>query len=87
MSEIVMEKATRTADGTTIKERMQDILLDISWRALARRYFGKSSSWIYHKMDGIYSGSNSGFTAQEQAELKGALYELADRIRRCADTL
>ena len=33
MSEIVMEKATRTADGTTIKERMQDILLDISWRA------------------------------------------------------
>ena len=38
-------------------------------------------------MDGIYSGSNSGFTAQEQAELKGALYDLADRIRRCADTL
>ena len=55
MSEIVIEKATRTAeekatrkaDGTTIKERMQDILLDISWRALARRYFGKSSSWRY----------------------------------------
>nr|WP_315124349.1 DUF5053 domain-containing protein [uncultured Porphyromonas sp.] len=87
MSEIVMEKATRTADGTTIKECMQDILLDISWRALARRYFGKSSSWIYHKMDGIYSGNDSSFTAQEQAELKGALYDLADRIRRCADTL
>jgi hypothetical protein len=87
MSEIVMEKATRTAEETTIKERMQDILLDISWRALARRYFGKSSSWIYHKMDGIYSGNDSGFTAQEQAELKGALYDLADQIRRCADTL
>ena len=86
MSEIVMEKATRIADETTIKERMQDILLDISWRALARRYFGKSSSWIYHKMDG-YSGNDSSFTAQEQAELKGALYDLADRIRRCADTL
>ena len=83
MSEIVMEKATRIADETTIKERMQDI----SWRALARRYFGKSSSWIYHKMDGIYSGNDSGFTAQEQAVLKGALYDLANRIRRCADTL
>ena len=82
-----MVKATRTADETTIKERMQDILLDISWRALARRYFGKSSSWIYHKMDGIYRSNDSGFTAQEQAELKGALYDLADRIRRCADTL
>ena len=35
MSEIVMEKATRIADETTIKERMQDILLDISWRTLA----------------------------------------------------
>ena len=38
-------------------------------------------------MDGIYGSNNAGFTAQEQAELKGALCDLADRIRRCADTL
>ena len=71
----------------TVKERVSDILLDISWRGLARQYFGKSSSWMYHKMDGIYGGLNTGFTEQEQAELKGALCDLADRIRRCADAL
>ncbi len=38
-------------------------------------------------MDGIYGGLNTGFTEQEQAELKGALCDLADRIRRCADAL
>ena len=72
---------------TDMKKRVEDILMSVSWRDFASTYFQKSSSWFYHKMDGIYSGSNSGFTAQEQAELKGALYDLADRIRRCADTL
>ena len=87
MSEVVTVATTRAMKQLTVKQKMGDILLDVSWRALARRYFGKSSSWMYHKMDGIYGSNNAGFTAQEQAELKGALCDLADRIRRGADTL
>ena len=87
MDNTVKSMGLRAADRPTVKQKMGDILLDISWRSLARRYFGRSSSWIYHKMEGIYGGHNAGFTEQELAELKGALYDLSDRIRRSADAL
>lgn len=73
---------------TDVKQRMSDILVAVSWREIARTYFGKSSSWLYHKLDGIDgNGGTGGFTAEEAAQLKGALCDLSDRIRRAADTL
>ena len=73
---------------TDVKQKMTDILVAISWREVARTYFGKSSSWLYHKLDGIDgNGGKGGFTFDEAAQLKGALCDLADRIRRAADTI
>ncbi len=73
---------------TDVKQKMSDILIAISWREVARTYFGKSSSWLYHKLDGIDgNGGTGGFTVDEAAQLKGALCDLADRIRRAADTI
>lgn len=73
---------------TDVKQKMSDILIAISWREVARTYFGKSSSWLYHKLDGIDgNGGKGGFTVDEAAQLKGALCDLADRIRRAADTI
>jgi len=69
-----------------MKAKMQDILLAISWRELSRTYFDRSASWLYHKLDGIDgNGGMGGFTEEEAAQLQGALYDLADRIRRAAD--
>lgn len=71
-----------------VKQKMSDILVSISWRDLARTYFGKSSSWLYHKMDGIDgNGGEGGFTPEEARLLKGALCDLSDRIRRAADLI
>lgn len=71
-----------------MKKRTADINLAISWRELARTYFDKSASWLYHKMDGIDgNGGTGGFTTEEAEILKGALYDLSNRIRRCADTI
>ena len=71
-----------------VKQKMSDILVAISWREIARTYFGKSSSWLYHKMDGRgHNGGAGGFTPEEAQQLKGALCDLSDRIRRAADTL
>ena len=71
-----------------MKTRLQDILLSITWRDIARRYFGKSSSWLYHKMDGIDgNGGKSDFTPEEAKQLQAALYDLSDRIRAAADTI
>ena len=74
---------------TDAKARLQDILVSISWREVARRYFGKSSSWLYHKLDGIKSdGSNGGgFTEAERIILKESLNDLADRIKEAAKKL
>ena len=71
-----------------MKKKMQDILVAISWREVARTYFGKSASWLYHKMDGIDgNGGRGGFTQEEALRMKGALIDLSDRIRRCADSI
>ena len=71
-----------------VKQKMTDILVAISWREIARAYFGKSSSWLYHKLDGIDgNGGKGGFTPQEATQLKEALYDLSDRIRRAAGSI
>ena len=71
-----------------VKKKMSDILVAISWREIARSYFGKSSSWLYHKLDGIDgNGGEGGFTAAEAQQLKNALYDLSEKIRRAADSL
>lgn len=72
----------------TVRQRAYDILTGISWAEISRQYFGKSSSWMYHKLDGIDgNGGEGGFTEEEMQKLKGALCDLADRIRRVADSL
>ena len=84
METVIQQKALIT----DVKQKMSDILIAISWREIARNYFGKSSSWLYHKLDGIDgNGGKGGFTVDEAAQLKGALCDLADRIRRAADAI
>lgn len=71
------------------RERLSDILVDVSWREIARRYFGRSSSWLYHKLDGIRSDGSKGggFSPEEAARLRSALNDLADRINKAASRI
>lgn len=80
-----MEEKTQS----TAKEKLQDILVAVSWREIARTYFGKSSSWLYHKLDGIKGDGTpgGGFTPAEKEQLKEALEDLASRITRAASQL
>lgn len=72
----------------TMKKKLEDILISISWRDLATRYFKKSGSWLYHKLDGVDGNKKpTEFSEEERYQLKGALSDLADRIRRVADTI
>jgi len=83
--------ATMTLKEThvgTMKAQLNDLLISISWSDLAKRYFDKSGSWLYHKLDGIDGNKKpTEFTEVERIQLKGALVDLADRIRRAADTI
>ena len=70
------------------KEPSNDIALDISWAKLSKKYFDRSPSWIYHKIDGIDGNGNAGgFSHEEMEQFKGALYDLSERIRKTADQL
>ena len=72
----------------TMMQQLDDIMIDLSWRQIAQDYFGKSSSWIYNKLHGRDgNGGEGGFTDIEKQQLQGALYDIADRIRRAASTI
>ena len=78
----------KQTQADTMKAQMQDLLISISWSDLAKRYFGKSGSWLYHKLDGIDGNRKpTEFSDAEKDILKGALVDLSDRIRRVADTI
>ena len=73
---------------TNMKEKLSDILLVMSWGRIANHYFNKSSSWLYHKLDGIDgNGKEGGFTPEEALQLKAALKDLALRISTAADNI
>lgn len=83
--------ATMTLKETqagTMKAELEDILLAISWADLSKTYFGKSNSWLYHKLDGIDGNKKpTEFSEEEKYTLKGALVDLSERIRRAADRI
>lgn len=71
-----------------MKKRIKDIQMTISWREFANTYFQRSSSWLYHKLDGIDgNGGEGGFTPQEAEQMRGALLDLSNRIRRAAENI
>ena len=73
---------------TDMKRKVRAILMSVSWRDFANTYFQKSSSWFYHKMDGIDgNGGTGGFNQQEAEQMRGALIDLSNRIRRAAENI
>lgn len=72
----------------TVKAQLADILMHVSWGDISREYFGKSGSWLYHKLNGVDGNKKPiGFTTEERYRLKGALIDLSERIRRAAETI
>jgi hypothetical protein len=72
----------------TVKQQLSDVIMDISWAKISQKYFGKSSSWMYHKLDGIDgNGNKNDFTYSERLQLKNALFDFSERIRKAAETI
>lgn len=67
---------------SSVKNQLGNVLMLISWREFARRYFGKSSSWLYHKLDGITE-----FTETERLQMKSYLRYMAEELNKAADAI
>ena len=79
---------TQTLKRTTMSAQLHDIRQDITWSKISRMYFGKSASWLYNKLNGIDGNGGEGdFTLGEKIQLRNALYDFSDRIRKSADSI
>lgn len=69
----------------SIKYAVSDILLSVKWAHISTHYFGKSRSWFSQRLNG-YDGNNTktDFTEDEKETLRNALYDLSERIQKCA---
>ena len=80
--------STQTLKQTSVSMQLKDIRLDISWSKIARRYFDKSASWLYNKLNGIDgNGGDGDFTYSEKIQLRNALYDFSERIKKAADNI
>lgn len=72
----------------SMKIMMYDIIVDVSWANISKKYFGKSRSWLSQKMTGVNgNGVDTDFSKEEKETLKNALNDLAKRIQVCADKI
>ena len=76
------------AQKQIVKQQVNNILLDISWAHLSKKYFGKSRSWLNHKINGVDSnGGQKDFSEDEKQKLKMALIDLSSRILQAANNI
>lgn len=74
---------------STLRQKIIDILLSVSWRDFSTRYIGKKGTWLYDKIDGFdrYGESVSPMAESEMEQFKNGLLDLAERIKKVAESL
>jgi len=93
-----MEKKRLTADKylelqkerpNTLRQKLQDILLSVSWRDFSNHYMGKKGTWLYEKIDGFdrFGETTSPMTDEELTNFKNGLLDLSERIKKIAESL
>lgn len=69
-------------------ESRQDLLRVLNGAYIAERFFGKSGSWLCHKINNdMVNGKREGFTPAERKKLKDALDTIAYEIQNLSDNL
>lgn len=80
-------KASQASDKVfNLKE--QDIMKVLKISYIAERFFGRSRSWLCHKLNhDIKNGKPDDFTDEERIKLKNALDTIAYEIQILSDNL
>lgn len=71
----------------TVRQVLDDVYEEVNWAYLAKNYFGKSRSWLYHKFAGRNNGSDDDFSDVDREKLRSALKDIAMRVSIAADRL
>ena len=77
-----------TPDKLVIDLKQEDIAKVLKISYIAERFFGRSRSWMCHKLNNdIVNGKRDGFTIEERKKLKAALDTIAYEIQILSDKL
>jgi hypothetical protein len=75
-------------NGTYVELKEQDIMKVLKASYIAERFFGKSRSWITHKLNhDLKNGKPDDFTREERKKLRDALETIALEIQALADDM
>lgn len=69
--------------------KLEDIIISVSWREFAHRYMNIKAPWLYDKIYGFnqYGEPVPPMTEEELAKFKNGLLNLSERIKRVAESL
>ena len=75
-------------DRIVLDLKSEDISNVLKVSYIAERFFGRSRSWLCHKLNNdVVNGKREGFTPQEKEKLKSALDTIACEIQNLSDKL
>lgn len=73
---------------TEFSKKLADVESFITWRYVSIHYFDRKPVWVTERICGkSHDGNTVDFTDEEKEILKGALVDMADRLRKTADAL
>lgn len=79
--ESLIKSTSQELDEVTMAERMGEATQMLSMAYIARTYFGKSRSWLAHKMHGnMVNGKPAAFTDSERMTMKHALADMSMKL-------
>lgn len=85
METVIMQ--ARVPQKAPVRQVLSDVYEEVNWAYLAKNYFGKSRSWLYHKFSGMNNGVADDFSDVDRDKLKFALKDIALRVNAVADRL
>lgn len=76
-----------TQQKASVRKVLEDVYEEINWAYLAKNYFGKSRSWLYHKFAGSNNGTPDDFSDVDRERLRASLHDIATRVTMAANRL
>ena len=82
--ESLIHSTAKEVNDLTIAEKMGEVTKMISMAYIAKTYFGKSRSWLAHKINGnngnVVNGKVATFTDEERGMFKHALVDMSQKL-------
>lgn len=83
---IIMETIFKQ-QNTSVRQVLDEVYEQINWAYLAKIYFGKSRTWLYHKFSGRNNDMQDDFSDVDREKLRSALKDISEKVSNAADRL